>query len=536
MMLKDIYEVAKSANIDSKYVENYGKFKAKIDVKNLLLNTPSKKGKLVLVTAITPTKVGEGKTTMSIALQDGLRRIGVNSLLCLREPSLGPVFGLKGGATGGGFASVAPSEDINLHFTGDMHALTSSINLISAIIDNHIYQGNELNIDPDKIYWKRALDINDRALRDVKVALDEKNGVSRIDHFQITVASELMAIFCLSKDEKDFNERINNILVASSIDNKPIYLKDLRISKAIMKLMKEALKPNLVQTLENNPVLIHGGPFANIAHGCNSLIALNLSLHLSDVTITEAGFGADLGAEKFFDIACPTGGFNPNLAICVATIKALKLHGGVPFEELANENVSAMLKGTENLKVHLENLKKYNVPVMVAINHFSSDSKDEVDALTKWCVDNGYEVSFVDSFSKGSEGAIDFANKVKSILNGSENKYHPLYDYNLSIKEKIEIISKEIYRAQDVVYSEKALESIKQIDQLGCSHYPLCMAKTPLSLSDSPKLLGAPTEHIIHIKDVSLSNGAKFIVALTGKVMTMPGLPKVPAAVKMEDE
>ena len=535
-MLKDIYEVAKSANIDASYVDNYGKYKAKIDAASLLKNNHAKQGKLVLVTAITPTKVGEGKTTMSIALHDGLRKIGVNSLLCLREPSLGPVFGLKGGATGGGLASVCPSEDINLHFTGDMHALTSSINLISAIIDNHIYQGNELHINPEKIYWKRALDMNDRALRDVKISLNEKDGVSRIDHFQITVASELMAIFCLCKDEADFYNRINNILVASTYDDKPVYLKDLRISNAIMKLMREALKPNLVQTLENNPVLIHGGPFANIAHGCNSIIALKLALQLSDITITEAGFGADLGAEKFFDIACPTGNFNPNLAVCVATIKALKLHGGVLYEELSKENVLAMLKGAENLRIHLENLKKYNVEVMVAINHFANDSEEEVNELTKWCSINGYLVSFVDSFAKGSDGAIDFANKVKDILSRTDNVYTSLYDCNLSIKEKIEIIAKEIYRATNIEFSDIALEKIKKIESLGYSSFPICMAKTPLSLTDSPKLVGCVKEHTIHIKDVSLSSGAKFIVALTGKVMTMPGLPKVPTAVKMEDE
>ncbi len=534
-MLKDIFEVAKSAHIDAEFVENYGKYKAKIDAFNLLKNNQNKRGKLVLVTAITPTKVGEGKTTMSIALQDGLRAIGTNSLLCLREPSLGPVFGLKGGATGGGLASVEPSEDINLHFTGDMHALTTSINLISAIIDNHIFQGNELNIDPKRIYWKRALDMNDRALRDVEIALDQKNGTRRIEHFQITVASELMAIFCLSKNEDDFLNRVSHILVASSFDDKLIYLKDLKISKAIMKLMKEALKPNLVQTLENNPVLIHGGPFANIAHGCNSIIALDLALRLANVTITEAGFGADLGAEKFFDIASPVANLKPNLAVCVATIKALKLHGGVPFEELAKENVEALLKGVKNLEVHVENLKKFGVNVLIAINHFSSDSSIEIEALTKWCESKNYPVSFVDSYIKGSDGAIDFATKVKKLLD-EESHYHPLYSYDLSIKEKIDTIAKEIYRASGVEYSSIALESIKKIEELGYGKCAVCMAKTPLSLSDSPKLVGVPENHIIHIKDVTLSSGANFVVALTGKVMTMPGLPKVPAAVKMEEE
>ncbi len=534
-MLKNINEIAKILSINPAKLENYGSFKAKIDVDDILKEDIKKNNKLVLVTAITPTKVGEGKTTMSIALHDGLRAIGVNSLLCLREPSLGPVFGLKGGATGGGKATVEPSEDINLHFTGDMHALTSSINLISAIIDNHIYQGNELNINPDKILWKRALDMNDRALRDVEIALGKNNGIARIDHFQITVASELMAIFCLCKNEDDFIRRVNNIIVAYSYLDKPVYLKQLRISKAILKLMKNALMPNLVQTAENNPVLVHGGPFANIAHGCNSIIALSTSLRLADVTITEAGFGADLGAEKFLDICSPTGGFKPDLAVVVATIRALKLHGGVEFEHLDEKNVDALNNGVINLKTHLENLKKFGLNVLVAINHFSSDDEDEIDALTKWCDEHNYPVTFVDSYSIGSKGAIDFANKVKKLLN-EESHYHPLYDVNNGIKDKISIIAKEIYRAEAVEYSEEANKNIEEIEALHRSNLPVCIAKTPLSLSDSPKLIGVPSHHTLHVKNVSLSNGAEFIVVLTGKVMTMPGLPKIPAAVKMEDE
>lgn len=533
--MKNINEVANKLGIDESYVEPYGKNKAKIDTNIFTKLADRKDGKLILVTAITPTKVGEGKTTMSIALHDGLRRIGVNSMLALREPSLGPVFGLKGGATGGGKATVEPHEEINLHFTGDMHALTSSINLISAVIDNHIFQGNELNIDPEKIVWTRALDMNDRALREIEVGLGKKNGTPRKDGFVITVASELMAILCLAKDKDDFRDRINNIIVAYDVNDKPIYLKQLRISNAIMKLMNEALKPNLVQTGEGNPALIHGGPFANIAHGCNSIIASKLALKLGDVVITEAGFGGDLGAEKFLDIKCPTAGFKPQAAVVVATIRALKLHGGVLFEELDKCNVEAMLNGTCNLKTHLENMKKYGIPVLVAINHFASDDNKEVEALTNWCHENGYEVSFVDSFLKGSEGAVDFAQKAMKMLD-QESNYHKLYDYKLPIKEKIEIISKEIYRANGVEFSDKALEDIARYEKLGYGQTAVCMAKTPLSLTDNAKIQGAPKEHTIHVKEVKLSSGANFVVALTGAIMTMPGLPKVPAAVKMEDE
>lgn len=533
--MKNIIEISSLLNIDDKYIECYGKYKAKIDNKIFLSLKNKNDGKLILMTALTPTKVGEGKTTMSIALQDGLRKIGVNSLLCLREPSLGPVFGLKGGATGGGKATVEPSEDINLHFTGDMHALTTSINLISAIIDNHIYQGNELNIDPNRIEWKRALDINDRSLRDIQIGLGKNNGVIRNDHFVITVASELMAILCLSLNDDDFIKRINSIIVAYSYEDKPIYLKDLRISNAILKLMKNALNPNLVQTGEGNPAIIHGGPFANIAHGCNSLIATKMALKLADVVITEAGFGADLGAEKFLDIASPIGQLNPNMAVVVATIRALKSHGGVPFEELDKENVEAMLKGSSNLKVHIQNMKKYGLEVLVAINHFASDSENEITAFKHWCKENNYRYTFVDSYLKGSDGAIDFAHCVMDILS-LESHYHPLYDITLPIKEKIEIIAKEIYRAVDIEYSDKALINIKKIEELGYSKLPVCIAKTPLSLSDNPKLINVPTAHALHVKDVSLSLGAGFIVVKTGKIMTMPGLPKIPAAVKMEDE
>lgn len=534
--MKKINEIAKVAKIDEEYIDFYGKYKAKIDLSIFDKLKDKKDGKLVLVTAITPTKTGEGKTTMSIALTEGFAKIGVNCMLALREPSMGPVFGLKGGATGGGLASIEPKDDINLHFTGDMHALTSSINLISAVIDNHIFQGNELNIDPEKIVWTRALDMNDRALRSVTVMQDEKKGTPRHDSFVITVASEMMAIMCLAKDAEDFRNRVNNIIVAYTFDNKPVYLKQLRISNAIMKLMREALKPNLVQTVENNPVLVHGGPFANIAHGCNSIIALKLALKLGDVVVTEAGFGADLGAEKFLDICCPTGGFKPDGVVVVATIRALKEHGGIPFEELTIPNVEAMQKGIVNLQVHLENVKKYGLPVIVAINHFADDSKEEIKALTKWCVDNGYEVSFVDGFLKGGEGSTDLATKVKEMLANRTSNYHKLYDYNSSICEKINTICKEIYRAGNVEYTDEALRQIEEFEKLGYGHTAVCMAKTPLSLSDNPKIFGAPIGSTVHIREVKLSAGANFIVALTGKVMTMPGLPKVPAAVKMEDE
>ena len=535
-MMKTIDQIAKTAKIDEQYIDFYGKYKAKVDLSIFDELKEKKDGKLVLVTAITPTKTGEGKTTMSIALTEGFAKIGVNCMLALREPSMGPVFGLKGGATGGGLASIEPKDDINLHFTGDMHALTSSINLISAVIDNHIFQGNELNIDPNRIVWTRALDMNDRALRSVTVMQDEKKGQPRHDSFVITVASEMMAIMCLAKDPEDFRNRVNNIIVAYTFDNKPVYLKELRISNAIMKLMREALKPNLVQTVENNPVLVHGGPFANIAHGCNSIIALRLALKLGDVVVTEAGFGADLGAEKFLDICCPTGGFKPDGVVVVATIRALKEHGGIPFEELTIPNVEAMKKGIVNLQVHLENIKKYGLPVIVAINHFADDSKEEIEELTKWCVDNGYEVSFVDGFLKGGDGSTDLASKVSKMLAKAEGNYHKLYDYNSSIQDKINTICKEIYRAGEIEYSEEALRQISEFERLGYGYTAVCMAKTPLSLSDNPKLFGAPIGSTVHIREVKLSAGANFIVALTGKVMTMPGLPKVPAAVKMEDE
>ena len=534
--MKNIYEIAKKLNIKDEYVIPYGNDKAKIDLNILKEVGNNKDGKLVLVTAITPTKAGEGKTTTSIALHDGMAYIGEKSLLCLREPSLGPVFGIKGGATGGGKASVIPINDINLHFTGDMHALTSSINLISAIIDNHIFQGNELNINPERIVWKRALDMNDRALRSVTVMQGEKKGTPRHDEFVITVASELMAILCLALDEEDFVRRVNNIIVAYNYDEKPIYLKDLKISKAVLLLMEQALKPNLVQTMEENPVIIHGGPFANIAHGCNSLIATKLALKLSPVVITEAGFGADLGAEKFMDIACRTGGLTPNAVVMVATIRALKLHGGQLFEDLEKENVSALKAGLSNLRQHMENIKKYGVPAIVCINHFASDTQKETDTLREFCLDEGYEVAFCSAFIDGGKGAEELARKVKNLLETTTSNYHPLYDVNLPIKTKIETICTEIYRAGNVVYTEEAEKQIKEFEKLGYDKTPVCIAKTPQSFSDDPKVLNTPQNFTITIREVRLSAGANFIVPLTGAIMTMPGLPKVPAAVKMEEK
>ena len=531
----NIFDVAKMINVDEKYLIPFGYDKAKISLKIMdeLKDRPN--GKLVLVTAITPTKAGEGKTTTSIGLHDGLRYIGVPSLVCLREPSLGPVFGIKGGATGGGKALVVPSEDINLHFTGDMHALTSSINLIAACIDNSIWQGNELNINPERVLWKRALDMNDRALRKVTVSEGETKCAPRQEEFVITVASELMAILCLSKDVDDFMNRINNIIVAYSYDEKPVFLRQLRISHAIMKLMITALNPNLVQTLEGNPAIIHGGPFANIAHGCNSIIATKMALKLAPVVVTEAGFGADLGAEKFLDIKCRVAGLKPDAVVVVATIRALKMHGGQPFEELANENVEALKNGVCNLKKHIENVEKYGVPAVVCINHFASDTEAETAWLSKWCEENGYEHAYCSAFADGGKGGAELAKAVMNILNTKESHYHPLYDEKLPIKDKIETICKEIYGAGEVVYTDAANKQIEDYTKLGFDKTPICIAKTPQSLTDDPKVLGAPKGFTVTIREVRLSAGANFIVPLTGAIMTMPGLPKVPAAVKMED-
>lgn len=536
MPLQKINEIATKAGIDERFLEPYGFYKAKINpsIHETLKNKSD--GKLILVTAITPTKAGEGKTTVSISLSEGFARIGKKAMLCLREPALGPVFGIKGGATGGGKVTIEPHEDINLHFTGDMHALTSAINLISAIIDNSIFQGNPLNIDPSRIVWNRAMDMNDRALREITVAEGEKNGTSRQDGFIITVASELMAILCLAKNDEDFLSRLERIIVAYTFDGEAVTVKDLRVTHAVMRLLKEALKPNLVQTSENTPVLVHGGPFANIAHGCNSLIATKLALKLSPIVITEAGFAADLGAEKFLDIASPIGGLHPDLCVVVATIRALKLHGGVTFEELEKENMEALSKGMENLEAHLSNLKKYGLPLIVAMNHFSSDTEKETEFVMRWCSLHHCECSFVDAYEKGGEGAIDLAEKAVFSLENKTSHYAPLYDVSLPLKRKIEIICKEIYHAGNVEYSDAANEAIQRYEDMGYGDSYICMAKTPNSLSDDPKILGAPSGFTIHVREVELAAGSGFVIPLTGKVLTMPGLPKCPAAIKMEDE
>lgn len=526
-----IKEVARSVNINEERLVYYGDHIAKI--KKLTVNE-NKQGKLILVSAMTPTATGEGKTTMAIALHDGLWAINEKSLLCLREPSLGPVFGRKGGATGGGRARLFPSDDINLHFTGDLHALTSSINLIAAIIDNHIFQGNELQIDINNIVWKRALDMNDRALRDVKVALGEGNGTPRIDHFQITVASELMAILCLSENDEDFKERVRNIIVAYDTQNKPIFLKSLQIEEAIFHLMKKALMPNLVQTYEGNPVFVHGGPFANIAHGCSSLIATKTALNLAPIVITEAGFASDLGAEKFMNIKCRIGDIAPDLALLVVTLKAIKEHGGVSAEELNKMNTDAITVGFANVMRHYENLNNAGLPVIVLINEFPDDYVEEKVVIEKLCKQNKFEYSFVTSYSDGSKGALDLARKVKTMLTvGSNFKF--LYDVNDEITHKIQTIARKVYRAKDVIFTSKAQDQIKAITDQGFSNLPICMAKTPVSFTDDPSIKNAPDNFTITVREVTLNAGAKFIVALTGKILTMPGLPPQPAALNMKE-
>ncbi len=535
--MQNILDITKSLGIPQDKVMPFGWDKAKIDIsyKDDINDRPN--GKLVLVTAITPTKAGEGKTTTTIGLHDGFHKIGVNSLAVLREPSLGPVFGVKGGAVGALKSTIVPSDDINLHFTGDFHALTSSINLIAAIIENHVYQGNDLNINPDRIVWTRALDMNDRSLRDITVHYgDKKYSGSHKSEFVITVASELMAIFCIANDEEDFLDRVENIIVAYTFDEKPVRVKDFSIRGAIKKLMHTAMSPNVVQTLEENPVLVHGGPFANIAHGCNSVIATKLGLKLADVVVTEAGFGADLGAEKFLDIKCQRAGLKPDCIVLVATVRALKLHGGVLFDNLNNENVPAMLEGSCNLFKHAENMSLYGVPVIIAINRFPSDTDAEVKALFDLIESKGYKCSLNTAALVGGDGARDLATKVKEILDTTESHYQPLYligDQSWSIKDKIEKISKEIYGAGQVVYTDKALEQIKQYTEMGYGDLAVCMAKTPNSLTDDAKVLGAPKGFTVTVREVRLSAGAGFIVPLTGAVMTMPGLPKVPLAVKM---
>ncbi len=531
--LEDISVIAEKAGINKEYLIPYGNDKAKISLKILDELKDRKDGKLILVTAINPTKAGEGKSTTTVGLADGLSKIGKNVMACLREPSLGPVFGLKGGAAGGGYAQVVPMESINLHFTGDMHAITTCTNLIAAVLDNSLYQGNPLNIDPERVEWKRCLDMNDRTLRTITIAQEKAtNGVERKDHFVITVATEVMAILCLSKDLKDFEERVGRCVVAYTYDNKPVTVKDLGVAGAAAVVMKEAIQPNLVQTLEHTPVLVHGGPFANIAHGCNSIIATRTALKLADYVVTEAGFGADLGAEKFLDIKCRLGNLLPNAVVIVATIRALKMHGGVDAEHLSKENTEAMLEGAKNLEKHIESIQAFHVPYLVAINKFSADTPKEVEALLNWCREKGYPVEESDGWARGGEGTTELAAHVAELCE-QPSGYQPIYDVNDTIQDKILAIAKTIYGTEDVEYSEEALEKIKIYISNGWDRVPVCMAKTPLSLTDDPNIKGRPEHFTLHVRDLSISRGAGFIVAYTGSILTMPGLPKEPAALRM---
>jgi len=527
--LEKIKDIAEYLNILEDDIEEYGKYKCKIDSSVYEKLKNKKDGKLILVTAINPTPLGEGKTTMSIAIADGLRKIGKNSILALREPSLGPVFGIKGGATGGGYVQIAPMEDINLHFTGDIHAMTAANNLLSSIIDNHIYFGNELGFK--KVVWKRCVDLNDRQLRSVNTGLSkEKRIVPRLDNFDITVASEVMAIVCLSTDIFDLKQRLGNILVGYNENDKPIFAKDLKAEGAMTVLLKDAIKPNLVQTLEHTPAIVHGGPFANIAHGCNSIIATKLALKLGDYVITEAGFGADLGAEKFLDIKCRKANLNPSTVVIVATLKALKYHGGVDIKDVKEENIEGLEKGLNNLYHHINNLKnKYGLNVIVALNKYNTDSENEINLLIQRLEEKDVPCSLVEGYTKGGEGAIDIANKLVDLVEESHDfKY--IYELEDSIKEKIEKVCKRVYGASGVNYTEEALKNIKLIEKLGFSNYPICIAKTQYSLSDDPKNLECDNEYIINIRSLEIKNGAGFIVVMAGSIMTMPGLPKVPAA------
>lgn len=536
-MLK-INRIAENLGISEDDIEPYGHYKAKLTESLFVKTANDPDGKLILVTAINPTPAGEGKTTVSVGLAEAMAKIGKNAVLALREPSLGPVFGIKGGAAGGGYAQVVPMEDINLHFTGDMHAITAANNLLCALLDNHMQQGNALGIDQRRIMIDRCLDMNDRALRNIVVGMGGKvNGIPRQDSFRITVASEVMAILCLASDLTDLKERLGRILVAYTFDGKPVYAHDIGAHGAMTALLKDALKPNLVQTLENTPVVIHGGPFANIAHGCNSVRATKLALKLGDYCITEAGFGADLGAEKFFDIKCRFAGLKPSCAVLVATIRALKYNGGVPKTELTYENLEALNNGIINLKTHIENIHKFGLPVVVAINRFYTDTDAEVAAVEEFCKNMGVEVSMTEVFAKGGEGGKDLAEKVCATIEKCENcqtNFKPLYDEKLPIKEKIGIIAREIYRADGVNFTPQAEKAIKEIEALGFGETPVCVAKTQYSLSDDPAKLGKPENFVITVRDVRLSAGAGFAVALTGDIMVMPGLPKAPAALKID--
>ena len=532
--LKPIALVAKNYGISEEDLELYGKYKAKLSQNFCAAQEGKQKGKLILVTATNPTPLGEGKTTVSIGLNDALNRLGKKSVVALREPSLGPCFGVKGGAAGGGYAQVAPMEDINLHFTGDFHAITSANNLLAAVLDNHIHQGNALEINPKKILWKRCLDMNDRVLRNVIVGLgNQADGAMREDHFQITVASEIMAILCLSKDMKDLQERLDKIVVAYNKKGERVYAKDLECTGAMAVLLKDAMQPNLVQSLEGNLAIIHGGPFANIAHGCNSIRATKMGLALADFLVTEAGFGADLGAEKFFDIKCAAAGLTPSCAVIVTTLRTLKYYGGLPKEEISKVNREALEKGLENLEKHIENVKKFGVPAVVAVNRFATDTEGELSFLKDFCAQRGVRCAIMEAYGKGSEGGEELAKAVLETVEAGEVNFHTLQTPEQRISQKIELLAKEIYGADGVEYSNKAKEELKKLEESCYSNLPICMAKTPYSLSDKPNLLGRPKNFRIEIRELSLSAGAGFVVCLAGDVMTMPGLPKEPAAKKI---
>ena len=526
-----IREVAAQLDIAEDDLELYGKYKAKLSDELMEKIKNNKDGKLILVTAINPTPAGEGKTTTSIGLGQAFGKLGKKAVLALREPSLGPCFGIKGGAAGGGYAQVVPMEDLNLHFTGDFHAITSANNLLAALLDNHIQQGNQLGIDPRQVVWKRCLDMNDRVLRNIVVGLGSKmDGMVREDHFVITVASEIMAVLCLADDMEDLKKRLGRMIVAYSFDGKPVTADDLQATGAMAALLKDALKPNLIQTLEHTPAIVHGGPFANIAHGCNSVRATKTALKLADYVITEAGFGADLGAEKFFDIKCRMAGLHPDAVVLVATIRALKYNGGVAKADLSLENLKALEKGIVNLEKHIENLQKYGVPVVVTLNSFVTDTKAETDFVRQFCENKGCEFALSEVWEHGGQGGIALAEKVLDTLEQKESRFHPLYPEKLSLTEKIETVAKEIYGADGVTYSPAALKELKRIEELGMGHFPVCMAKTQYSLSDDQTKLGRPSGFTVNVREVFVSAGAGFVVAITGAIMTMPGLPKVPAA------
>lgn len=529
--MSHIRDVAASIGIEEDDLELYGKYKAKLsdDLYDKIKDNPD--GKLVLVTAINPTPAGEGKTTTTVGLGEAFAKMNKKAIIALREPSLGPCFGIKGGAAGGGYAQVVPMEDLNLHFTGDFHAITSANNLLAALLDNHIQQGNALGIDPRQVVWKRCVDMNDRNLRNIVVGLGNKtDGMVREDHFVITVASEIMAILCLAEDIKDLKERLGRIIVAYNFQGDPVTADDLQATGAMTALLKDAIKPNLIQTLEHTPALVHGGPFANIAHGCNSVRATRMALKLADITITEAGFGADLGAEKFMDIKCRMSGLKPDAVVLVATVRALKYNGGVPKDQLSDENLEALAKGIVNLEKHIENIQKYDVPVVVTLNSFVTDTDAENEYIRRFCEERGCEFALSEVWEKGGEGGIALAEKVLETLENKESHFHPLYEDGLSLQEKIETISKEIYGARGVIFEPKAAKQLAKIEAMGFGNMPVCMAKNQYSLSDDAKKLGRPTDFDIHIREAYVSAGAGFVVALTGAVMTMPGLPKVPAA------